>query len=272
MGPRLYVGVDGARPSLAALDWALDRAARLSQPVVLVHVAEDDLEDESGAAAREARRQGADLLASLARRAREKHPLVDVTTLLRHGNVAWYLASVAGPGDTVVVGSHKTGFIHGRVLGSRSVQVAAGADCGVAVIPDVDLRFRRGVVAGIPSAADARAVARTAAAEARLRGEPLLLVHSAAPRAGQPSTASTGGLYVATAAARDAAPDIAIETRVSERAPAEALLNLAADSALLVLGAPHASELRRNPIGTVIHQVLMNLNVPVLIAPVSGQG
>lgn len=267
MGPRLYVGVDGARPSLAALGWALDRAALRAQPVVLVHVAEDDLEEGSDAAAEEARRRGTELLAGLVRRAREQHPLVDVSTLLRRGNVAWYLASVAGPDDTMVVGSHKTGFIHGRVLGSRSVQVAAGADCSVAVIPDVGLKFRRGVVAGIPSPAEARPIARAAAAEAKQRGESLLLVHSAAPRLDQAPRVDTGGLHVAAAAARDVAPGIAVEIRISERPPAEALLNLAADSALLVLGAPHASELHRNPIGTVIHQVLMNLNVPVLIIP-----
>ena len=48
----------------------------------------------------------------------------------------------------MVVGTHKIGFLHGRVLGSRSVQITSTVPCSVAVIPEVDLRFRRGVVGG----------------------------------------------------------------------------------------------------------------------------
>ncbi|AGW41076.1 stress-inducible protein [Leifsonia xyli subsp. cynodontis DSM 46306] len=66
-----------------------------------------------------------------------------------YGPVAASLAGYARTGDVLVVGTDKSGFIHGRVLGSLPVQVAALAVCMVAVIPAVDLRFRAGVVAGI---------------------------------------------------------------------------------------------------------------------------
>jgi nucleotide-binding universal stress UspA family protein len=52
---------------------------------------------------------------------------------------------------------------------------------------------------------------------------------------------------------------------VSGRPPAEALLDAARDKALLVLG-PGSTGPVRSPIGSVTHDVLLNVNAPVLVA------
>ena len=81
------------------------------------------------------------------------------SAILLEGPLAWALAELSTVDDLVVVGTPaKTGFLYGRVLGSRSVQVAlAVVPTRVAVIPEVDLRFQRGVVTGIePRPARAR--------------------------------------------------------------------------------------------------------------------
>ena len=52
---------------------------------------------------------------------------------------------------------------------------------------------------------------------------------------------------------------------VAARPPAAALLDSARDKALLVLG-PGSLEPVRSPIGSVVHDVLLNANAPVLIS------
>ena len=267
MTSRYLVAVDGSRPAGAALRWAVDRAKSDGDPIVLVHV----LDDETGAVGDEAAAEGARLLADTADRLAAEHPGLTVSTRLLSGPVPRALASFADPTDMLVIGTGKTGFLHGRVLGSRSVQVAMTVSCAVAVIPDVDLRFRRGVVAGIDRRDTAAAIARSAAAEAVSRGEELLLVQ-AVPERGARLTSTTRAdlaIGVAIEQAREAFPELVIRSRVAPRPPAEALLDSARDKALLVLG-PGSPEPERAPISSVLHDVLLNANAPVLVDRTDG--
>src|SRR6185437_2511469 len=113
-------------------------------------------------------------------------------------------------------------FLHGRVLGSRGVQIAAAVSCTVAVIPEVDLRFRRGVVAGVDRTGTAATIARTAAGEADARGEELLLVQASPERGARLTTADRADLALgeAVATAREYFPDLVIRSRVAARPPA----------------------------------------------------
>ena len=254
------IGIDGSRPAAAALRWAVQRARNDGAPVLLVHVQEL----EEGA---EASSWGADLLADTADHLSTAEPELSVSTRLLAGSVPWALASSAHSDDMLVIGTGKTGFLHGRVLGSRSVQIAVAASCTVAVIPDLDLRFRRGVVAGVDRQGTAGEIARSAALEANARGEELLLVQ-AAPEIGRRPTASVRSelaIGEAIARAREVFPELVIRSRVAGRPAAEALLDSARDKALLVLG-PGSLDPTRPPIGSVLHDVLLNANAPVLIS------
>ncbi|MFC5502124.1 universal stress protein [Lysinimonas soli] len=265
MSVRYIIGFDGSSPSEAALAWVIRRVRHEPGPIVLVHVAEGD----SGAMGRAFEdadmREGAALLSRRIDALRHSDPDLDVEGLALEGSVPWELARTVAPHDLLVVGTHKTGFLHGRVLGSRSVQIAAVARCNVAVVPETDLRFRSGVVAGIDRAETADAVARTAAAEAAARGDELTLVQ--AVPAGAP-VQDRAPLAVAMVAARDAQPGLVIRSRISTRPPAEALLDSARDKALLVLG-PGSNKPERSPIGSVLHDVLLNVNAPVVVARAS---
>ncbi|MEO8093612.1 MAG: universal stress protein [Pseudolysinimonas sp.] len=260
MDGRYVVGVDDSLPSRAALSWAIARAHNDGRNIALVHVEEPDGGMMGADYAQLEARAGAELLSRTA--ADLQQAGLTVTESLLEGPVPWALAHFANADDIVIVGTHKTGFLHGRVLGSRSVQIAAAVPCTVAVIPDVDLRFRRGVVAGVDRIGTAASVARTAAHEADSRGEELLLVQADV----QAGVAPEGlALTAAVAAARSEFPRLIIRSKTSTRSPAEALLDAARDKGLLVLG-PGSNEPTRSPIGSVMHDVLLNVNAPVIIA------
>ncbi|HEU0206069.1 MAG TPA: universal stress protein [Pseudolysinimonas sp.] len=269
MTSRYLVAVDGSRPAAAALRWAVGRAASDGNPLVLAHV----LDDEAGAIGTddEAARKGAQLLAETAARLSAEHPGIAISTRLLSGSVPRALASFADPEDMLVIGTGKTGFLHGRVLGARSVQIAMAASCSVAVIPDVDLRFRRGVVAGVDRHSTAAAIGHSAAVEAASRGEELLLLQAAPDRSTRLTPTARADLAIgeAIAEAREVFPELVIRSRVAARPPAEALLDSARDKALLVLG-PGSLEPVRSSIGSVVHDVLLNANAPVLISRAAG--
>jgi nucleotide-binding universal stress UspA family protein len=256
MNLRYVVGVDGSRPSAAALRWAIDRARHDPAPMVLVHVAEDA-----------AAQGGAEYLDAAMENVRTTAPQIHVSTAPLTGAVPSALAGFVGSHDLLVIGTGKTGFLHGRVLGSRSVQIAIAAGCTVAVVPEVDLRFRRGVVAGIDRHETGPSVARWAAREALARGEELMLLQAISESASRLTSADRAALALTDAAerARKECPQLTIRSRVSTRSPAEALLDSARDKALLVLG-PGSLDPSRSPIGSVLHEVLLNVNAPVLIA------
>ena len=258
MSGRYVVGIDGSGPSDAALEWAVQRAVRDGRSLVLAHVDEgsrlDDLE----------RGEGEDFLGPRADRMRRLHPRVEVSPILAHGSAVWELARVTRHDDILVIGTHKTGYLNGRVMGSRSVQIAMATECTVAVIPDIDMRFRRGVVVGIDRPETAVALGRIAAQEAEVRAEELLLVHCAPETAG-----ATAGfdlpISVAVEAAQQRSPTVRARSRFSERPAAGALLDAARGKALLILG-PGSLDPSRSPLGSVMHDILLNANAPVLIA------
>jgi nucleotide-binding universal stress UspA family protein len=264
---RYVVGVDGSRPGVAALRWAIDRVRRDPAPVVLVHVDEDEAGVMGHDYHEEQSRHGAQLLAEAMVQVVEAAPTVPVSVALLNGGVPWAIASFVHSDDLLVIGTGKTGFLHGRVLGSRSVQIAVAAACTVAVIPEVDLRFRRGVVAGIDRHATAASIVDLGAREACARQEELFLVQSSPTPETRQSASERAVLAVsfATELVRADYPALVVRSRVTSRPPAEALLDSARDKALLVLG-PGSLDPFRSPIGSVLHDVLLNVNAPVLIA------
>lgn len=268
-----YIGADGSGPSRAAIRWALDRAAGESRPVVLIHVVDDEWGLLGAGYAVEAERRARELLDVELADAEYRYPGVEVVARIEHGSPAWTLAGLPSAGDLLVVGTHKTGFLHGRVLGSRSVQVAAAARCSVAVVPDTTFDTRRGVVVGVDRFdGSAAAVARGAREAARL-GQELLLVHAPPvshllPSADLPGSTGAAQRLLADAAAHaaQAAPLITVRRRLVHREPAEALLDAGNGASLLILGVSHPHAMTQSAIGSVTHDVLMNITVPVLVA------
>ncbi|MDH6182076.1 nucleotide-binding universal stress UspA family protein [Microbacteriaceae bacterium SG_E_30_P1] len=256
----IRVGVDGSGPSRAAITWAAKRSARDHEALELVHVVDGEWGQLGEDYADDARRGANGLLADALEVARRCAPDAPITTSIRQGSTAWELAVSAEPGDLLVVGTHKTGYLSGRVLGTRSVVVASTATSSVAVIPDTPVTARRGVVVGVAEGTPWEVAVTRGAQEAAHVGNELSLVNAAPGDGGQRLLADAAAL------AADIHPALVIRRRVSRRRPAEALLDASRSAGLLVLGATRADTARAGYLGSTTHEVLLNLNSPVLIA------
>jgi nucleotide-binding universal stress UspA family protein len=269
-----YIGADGSGPSRAAIRWGLGRAEGDSWPVVMVHVVDDEWGLLGQNYAKDAERRAGILLAEEVADAKKLHAGLDVTARILHGAPAWTLAELPTSDDILIVGTHKTGFLRGRVLGSRSVQIAAAAGCTVAVVPDTTFDTRRGVVVGVDRFEGSTPAVIRGAREADRLGQDLILVHAppmllkAHQSVDLPESTSAAQQLLNAAAALAAAttPGVVVRRRVVHREPAEALLDAGVGASLLVLGVSHPRSATQSVIGSVTHDVLMNINVPVLIA------
>jgi len=241
MTGRYLVADDGTATADRAREWARERSAQDAMPLVAVHVAASDAGIRAGA-----RGGGADLV-----------------TLT--GRVADALAGFAAPGDVLVLATGKTGYVHGRVSGFTSVQIAGRAASTIAVIPDIDLRFRSGVVAAVDEPETAADVARAAAREASRRGEPVQVLHARDP---QQSTDGVAAVRLAEDAIRRDWPQLSVRTRVAAQSAPDALLDAARSASLLVLGPGAGDGVSGQPsrLGRVALAVLMNANAPVLVS------
>ncbi|HSP51511.1 MAG TPA: universal stress protein [Cryobacterium sp.] len=268
-----YVGFDGSDPSRSAIRWALARAEADGSPVILVHVVDDEWGLLGPDYAREAERRAGSLLAQEVTAA-QTHAGLKIGALVLHGSPAWALAAVPTSGDVLVVGTHKTGTLHGRVLGSRSVQIAAAAACTVVVVPEPTVTGRRGVVVGVDRFEGSTSAVIRGAREAHRLGQELTLVHTPSILGAEPGAAALpestrAAEQVLEAAARLATattPGVLVRPRLVHEPPAEALLNAGSEAALLVVGVSHPRPVTQSVIGSVTHDVLMNITVPVLVA------
>ena len=258
----VIVGIDGSAPSQAALAWAIHSATNSQSALRLVHVVDDDWGQMGSEYSRDEASAGALALADAVRFAQERMPAGSVSEALAHGSPAWELAASAQPGDLLVVGTHKTGHISGRVLGTRSIVVASVANCSVAVIPDTEIRSRLGVVVGVAQGDRWHDAVSAGALMADKLGHTLSLIHARAI----PDDSERVLLADAAAHAISLAPTITVRSRLSRRPPAQALLDASRAAALLVLGHSRRDPRSAGFVGSVTHEVLLNLNSPVLIA------
>jgi nucleotide-binding universal stress UspA family protein len=259
MTSRYVVGLDGSAPADAALAWAVRHARRDGAGLALVHVADPEQAMHGLALLDEAETAGERLLAQTARGIRERHPELAVSTELLSGVPVWTIAERAETGDTVVVGTGKTGYVSGRVLGSRSVQFALAAHGDVAVVPAIDPR----VVAGVDRVETAAFIGTRAAREAAERGMRLTLVQAVPAELAPLSRADAESpLALAAEAALEVEGMLELRSRLSTRPSADALLDASRGTALLVVGPGAAA---RSPLGTTLHAVLLNANSPVLV-------
>lgn len=249
MDGMIVVGSDSSAPSRAAVTWAAQRAAHLSLSVMLCHA----IEGGSGGPD-QAPLEAGDALAAEARRIRSAFPGVDVQWKVLHGDPVAAIADVAYAAECIVVGTHKTGFIHGRVLQSRVAGIVHAVDVPVAFVPYGDTSHRSRVVAAIGASSSLDAVIRRAAAEAHRFGDELILLGSPL------STDSSDVLTLAATLASKQYPDLPVVVRIDHQSSSAALIDASLTARLLVIG---RSTLPSR--ASVITDVLLNLSCPALI-------
>lgn len=260
MHSTIAVGISSTSPSGEAVRWAVRRAAGTDADIVLVHVVgetEAPGTDDPGRA-EDARR----LLDGELRAARAFSPDSRLRLRTLQGSVMWQLVAASGEFDLIVVGTHKTGFIHGSVYGSTSLPLASEAACPVVVVPAPTRADLEGVVVGADESAAGRAAVVFAATEALETDQLLTIVRV---DAGGADEGVERLLRRLRALAGGRAPGVRVRGVHAGGSPAPALVAAAAGSRLLVLGDARTSALEPLALGTVCHDALLNIRVPTAI-------
>lgn len=271
MTATIAVGVDGRPEHRAARDWAIDRAARDKARLELVYVIQrvwGDTPDEPD-----------DVLALAARRLVETDAAaasdrVDgVSTAVRYGHVGTELVAAARDADLLVVGAHPA-TDRSQFTGSLAVRVSAGAAGPVAVVPHGWAGRDGGVTVGVDGGLPSELAVAFAADEAAALDAPLVVVcagFTANPLlAGLVPEIGLGDrreriVQKAAEQARERHPSLDVRPRVIEAAPSRGLVEAAAGSALLVVGTHNRHAGSRFLLGSVSHDVLLNLRLPVVV-------
>lgn len=134
----LVVGVDGSDPSLLAVDWAVDEAARHQLPLRLVHASlwerYEGAAPPLGGQRPSARVMAEHIVASAAERAHRRAPRIEVSTAILPEEAAHALLREGDNALLLVTGSRGRGELKGLLLGSVGLAVAARAHCPVIVV------------------------------------------------------------------------------------------------------------------------------------------
>ena len=292
----IMVGVDGTAGHRAALEWAARRAvrdgSRLELVFVLAHAWGDDADGPSDllvlaaksllATEREAALRIAEDASTLVPALtgpepapRRRRPGLEVGTRYLYGHVGAELTAASSSADLLVVGARSRSQRERGFAGSLHLRVASTAACSVAVVPHGWAGSGVGVVAGVDGTAPAETAVAFAADEAAALGEGLRLVcvgYTANPLlAGLVPEVSLDDrrqriVDAAAESARERRPGIDVRADVIEAAPARGLVEAAEGSRMLIVGTRDRHGAKRVMLGSVGHDVLLNVRVPVVIA------
>ncbi|MFE9354887.1 universal stress protein [Streptomyces olivaceoviridis] len=284
----LVVGVDGSDPSLTAVDWAVDEAARQRLPLHLVHASLWEIYEgaqPSFTTDRPAEEVMAEhIVASCVERARRRNPEVKVSGKVLAEDAVSALLRAGPEAFALVTGSRGRGEIAGMLLGSVSLAVAARAVCPVVVVRGKEPN-RRGalgrIVVGVGDATGSAAAVRFAVREAEVRGcaltavrawrnpsqEPVdhMLIADDAARLRE-ERASTG-LDDALREAVRAHPQVDVQRQPLEGPAHRVLLKASAEADLIVVGAQRRHGHFGLQLGRVAHALLHHSDCPVAVVP-----
>jgi len=275
MTERIVVAVDGGPASQSALEWVLIRARSQPVTVEITSVVETSWADYALVDYRSGYQSVVDAAADRAREVLSAH---DVQTTLRSGDPAHALIAASRTADLVVIGTNHTGSIAGILHGTLPLRVAGRSRCTTVVVPAGWTDSGSGVVAGWADDGTAETVVAFAAAEAERRGEELTLVHSwhvppaigldittSAFRFADLETASREQFSGVVARTRAAHPTLFVVEHLTPGSASVALVSRAQRAALVVVGSHARSALGGLILGSVSHDVLMNMPAPVAV-------
>lgn len=284
-GP-VVIALDGTTHSAGTLAWGMAEAVRRRSSVVLTQVVTNPwllgawgaypvvdpqaVDDEVVAKA---------YLTRIKHREEARHPRMDIEARVLHGSVVPELRELSTDAQLVVVGAGLPSA-KGRsgVLGAH---LAAHARCPVAVVrsdPDSPTPPEAPIVVGVDGSPAAECAARLAAREAWMRGRTLVVVH-ARPTVPdpfeQPSVPPVPTVDIEDrthqAAARvqrslrDDNPGLSVRLELVDGDPADALVGMAQDAALLVVGTRGLGAFRGMLLGSVSSDVARSASCPVLV-------
>ncbi|UOQ89961.1 universal stress protein [Agromyces endophyticus] len=278
----IVVGVSTAgQAGLRAVRWGAERASAQRARLRLVHVVDSAVEATGDAelllAALDRARAS---LADAAGVALDVDPALEVETDLEQGSPVDVFAARSRGAGLLVVGSDWHGGKRPSRRGVHSLRIAAASEAPVAVVPDIDVSARRGVVVGVDGSEPGGRALAFAADEAEGRGVPLVAVHAWDMALMAGGEYGYGPAMVAVDDLSDAArtvlddvldpivaerPELEIERRIEAGDPVTALSEAAASAELLVVGSHGRGAIARFLLGSVSHGVLSRLEAPTVV-------
>lgn len=282
MSKPIVVGINGSAGSEAALTWALERAAEHKVPVLCVHAVDDRWMSPDFQYHELIRESGMELLEKAKASAAKQAPDVKLDVELRHGSPGSALRDASQEASLVVVGGHDKHWLDGGPMTDRALQVVSASDSPVAVIPAARGTGNRGVVVGVDGSEESLQAVAYAAAEADRGGDeltavlafrkPARWVEHQLPESGLAETIVEEDRVVlaeSVAGLRDKYPDLVINQRLeTDTDPAKALVDLAKEARLLVVGSRGRGGFSRLVLGSTAHAVLLNVPCPTVVTRV----
>ncbi|MFJ7904721.1 universal stress protein [Streptomyces sp. NPDC096198] len=284
----LVVGVDGSESSLAAVDWAVDEAARHGLPLHLVHASLWEAYEgaqPSFSSGRPAQKVMAEhIVASCVERAQRRNPEIEVSGKALPEDAVSALLRTAPDAFALVTGARGRGEIAGMLLGSVSLAVAARAVCPVVVVRGAGANRREvfgRVAVGVGDASGGTGAVRFAVREAEVRGcaltavrawrnpsqEPVnhMLIADDAARLREERAAT--GLEDALREAVREHPQVEVLRKAVEGTAHRILLRESTEADLIVVGARRRHGHFGLQLGRVGHTLLHHSDCPVAVVP-----
>ncbi|MFJ5958931.1 universal stress protein [Paenarthrobacter sp. NPDC092416] len=280
----IVTAYDASPEAATAVRWAARQASLRNDKLTVVHCSiwpafTHDLGPVPGIADSGLRHAAEAVLAEGADIAREESPDVPVTTVLKYGWAAGLLRDVAGGSDAamLVVGSRGIGGFMGLLVGSVSLELAATADCPVAVIREA-AHPDGPVVVGIDTALPHwEPIVRQACTLATLTGASLEIVHVHAKHGGRRHLTPPMPhrpeevLDDVERTVRRWSPVIDVRTHtLTGTSTSGTLLDAARDASAIVVGA-HGTGVVRGSMGSTAHAVLHHALCPVVVVRPAGE-
>ncbi|MCX2749602.1 universal stress protein [Arthrobacter sp. MI7-26] len=277
----IIVGYDGSAAAVPAVRWAARQAAQRNCRLHLVHstlwpAITHDLGPVPGVEGSGLRRAAEDILTEGVARVHDAVPGLAVKTTLSYGWPAEHLRTLSSGAALLVLGTRGAGGFMGLLIGSVSLELAATADCPVAVIRGGE-NLGGPVVVGV-DVDDWELPLRHACNLAALAGAALRVVHVRKkhwiPRPNPDAAVSTQDqaeprvqalLDTAARSAHETIPDLDLQIRspIGTSIPGSILAE-AQDASIIVVGTKGRG-LVRGTIGSAAHAVLHHASCPVLV-------
>ncbi|WP_271177193.1 universal stress protein [Leifsonia poae] len=279
MNESIVVAVDGDLAHRAPIAWAVERALHTDARIELLTVIERSWGDHDPGPGRLLTAAAQALLDNAVRYARRRLDTVpegrtELTTRWAYGHVADELDRTSYDTDMLVIGARRTRDVADAFHGSLALRVASTAACTVVVVPHDWAGAGDGIVVGVDGDLPAETALWFAADEAVAHRQSLTIVcggYSSNPLlAGLVPERSLGDrrqhiMEAAAESVRQSYPGLRVDKRIIEASPPVALINASVGRRLLVVGSRGRHGAKRVLLGSVGHDVLLNLSCPVAV-------
>ncbi|MEQ4300071.1 universal stress protein [Plantactinospora sp. B6F1] len=277
----IIVGYDGSEGAKAALQWALDEAARTGAQLRLLFAFEWPTVASTVAPMattwpdQGAREDAQKMLDAVILEAFQTHPQVVVTSTVLDGSAAILLREHSHEASLLVLGSRGLGGFAGLLLGSTSVTVSAHAHCPVVVVRGEQERPEGPVVVGVDGSTCALLALEYAFAQASARGSVLRVVRAWTPVAPRWQPPGYGPEDQATAErieldelltdARSRYPRVEVVAEVISGPAGQVMVEASRDAQLVVVGSRGRGGFGGLLLGSISQQLLHHAHCPVAV-------